>query len=116
MEQGAVAFERYPSAVPRERESAETAASAHLGRRADSEAQLDVLLGARPLSVWMQITVTPLEPHPNDPTSTRGLFSSQRRLAEPQPGNQKHAPPGWLSPRPPHACGASFIVCRPARG
>jgi muconolactone delta-isomerase len=43
--------------------------------RADGEAQLDGLLGALPFSGWMQITVTPLEPHPNDPTSTRaGLF------------------------------------------
>ncbi|MBV9312694.1 MAG: DUF3237 family protein [Pseudonocardia sp.] len=39
--------------------------------RANSEAQLDGLLGALPLSGWMQVTVTPLEPHPNDPTSTR---------------------------------------------
>ena len=32
--------------------------------RADSEAQLHDLLDALPLSGWMQITVTPLEPHP----------------------------------------------------
>jgi muconolactone D-isomerase len=37
---------------------------------ADGEAQLDSLLGALPLSGWMQTTVTPLEPHPNDPTSS----------------------------------------------
>jgi muconolactone D-isomerase len=35
--------------------------------RADSEAQLAGLLAALPLYDWMQITVTPLEPHPNDP-------------------------------------------------
>jgi muconolactone D-isomerase len=35
--------------------------------RADSEAQLDGLLAALPLYEWMGITVTPLEPHPNDP-------------------------------------------------
>ena len=35
--------------------------------RADSEAQLDGLLGALPLYQWMAIAVTPLEPHPNDP-------------------------------------------------
>ena len=35
--------------------------------RADSEAQLASLLGALPLYDWMNITVTPLEPHPNDP-------------------------------------------------
>jgi muconolactone D-isomerase len=35
--------------------------------RADGEAQLAALLGALPLYDWMNITVTPLEPHPNDP-------------------------------------------------
>ena len=43
--------------------------------RADGQAQLDGLLGVLPLADWMQITVTPLEPHANDPTSTRaGVF------------------------------------------
>jgi len=40
--------------------------------RADSEAQLHDLLDALPLSGWMQITVTPLEPHPNDPPGSPG--------------------------------------------
>ena len=35
--------------------------------RADSEGQLAGLLGALPLYDWMNITVTPLEAHPNDP-------------------------------------------------
>jgi muconolactone delta-isomerase len=35
--------------------------------RADSEAELDGLLSALPLADWMQITVIPLAPHPNDP-------------------------------------------------
>jgi muconolactone D-isomerase len=35
--------------------------------RADSTAQLDGLLAALPLYDWMNITVTPLEPHPSDP-------------------------------------------------
>jgi muconolactone D-isomerase len=35
--------------------------------RADSKAQLADLLGALPLYDWMNITVTQLEPHPNDP-------------------------------------------------
>jgi muconolactone delta-isomerase len=35
--------------------------------RADSKAQLAGLLGALPLYDWMNITVTPLELHPNDP-------------------------------------------------
>jgi muconolactone delta-isomerase len=83
-----------PERDVKQREGAEAAASADLARqgnlvrlwkppvapgqrkavglyRADSEAQLDGLLGALPLSGWMRITVTPLEPHPNDPTSAR---------------------------------------------
>jgi muconolactone D-isomerase len=36
---------------------------------ADSAAQLAGLLSALPLYDWMNITVTPLEPHPNDPLS-----------------------------------------------
>jgi muconolactone D-isomerase len=34
---------------------------------ADSKGQLDHLLEALPLHKWMHITVTGLEPHPNDP-------------------------------------------------
>ena len=37
--------------------------------RADSEAELDGLLGALPLYEWMHVSVTPLEPHPNDPAA-----------------------------------------------
>ena len=36
---------------------------------ADSQAQLDALLGALPLDGWMRTVVTPLESHPNDPAS-----------------------------------------------
>jgi muconolactone D-isomerase len=36
---------------------------------ADSKAELDGLLRALPLADWMQITVTPLVPHPNDPAA-----------------------------------------------
>jgi muconolactone delta-isomerase len=83
-----------PESDVKQRESAEAAAAGDLAReghlvrlwrprvaagetkvvglyRADSEAQLEGLLGALPIKDWMQITVTPLEPHPNDPTSTR---------------------------------------------
>ena len=35
--------------------------------RADSEAHLADLLEALPIYDWMHVTVTPLEPHPNDP-------------------------------------------------
>jgi muconolactone delta-isomerase len=34
---------------------------------ADSEAELDGLLGELPLADWMQVRVIPLAPHPNDP-------------------------------------------------
>jgi muconolactone delta-isomerase len=83
-----------PESEVKTRESAEAAAAAELVRqghlvrlwkppvapgetkavglyRADSEAQLDGLLGALPLTGWMQVIVTPLEPHPNDPETTR---------------------------------------------
>jgi muconolactone delta-isomerase len=49
--------------------------------RADSEAELDGLLAALPLDGWMQVTVTPLEPHPNDPASPR---PSVFRLPDPR--------------------------------
>ena len=39
--------------------------------RADSRSQLDGLLAALPLADWMRVTVTPLEPHPNDPVDRR---------------------------------------------
>lgn len=35
--------------------------------RAGDRAQLDRLIEALPLYEWMQVTVMPLEPHPNDP-------------------------------------------------
>ena len=35
--------------------------------RAESEADMNGLLRALPLYEWMRVTVTPLEPHPNDP-------------------------------------------------
>src|SRR5262245_33559655 len=79
-----------PESEVRDRETAEAGAAAQLveeghlvrvwrrprpGRsataiglyRADSESQLDSLIAALPLRDWMHVTVTPLEPHPNDP-------------------------------------------------
>ena len=47
---------------------------------ADSEAELDGLLCALPLADWMQVTVIPLAPHPND----RGCGRSMSRLPEPR--------------------------------
>jgi muconolactone delta-isomerase len=46
--------------------------------RADSETQLGDLLDALPLRDWMHVTVTPLEPHPNDPAAQQ-LVSGRRR-------------------------------------
>jgi len=37
--------------------------------RADSEADMDRLLRELPLYEWMRVTVTPLQPHPNDPAA-----------------------------------------------
>ena len=59
--------------------------------RADSEAQLAGLLRALPLYDWMNITVTPLEAHPNDPVpratvsaAARSQPMSSDRLPEPR--------------------------------
>lgn len=51
--------------------------------RAESEAQLDGLLGALPLSEWMSITVTPLAPHPNDPVAL-GVTATGSPLPHPR--------------------------------
>jgi muconolactone D-isomerase len=81
-----------PASEVRERERAEAAAAeklveeGHLLRvwtrdtasgepaviglyRADGRAEIDRLLGALPLYPWMEITVTALGPHPNDPAN-----------------------------------------------
>jgi muconolactone delta-isomerase len=83
-----------PESEVKERADAEAAAAARLARqgrlvrlwappvapgeskavgvyRADNEEELDGFLGALPLNGWMRTTVTPLEPHPNDPTVPR---------------------------------------------
>ena len=39
--------------------------------RAGSRSELDGLLGALPLYDWMQVAVTPLETHPNDPAGAQ---------------------------------------------
>jgi muconolactone delta-isomerase len=49
--------------------------------RADSDAQLDDLLAALPLYERMDVTVTPLEPHPNDPAPPGGYSPSRREPA-----------------------------------
>jgi muconolactone D-isomerase len=40
--------------------------------RAESAAQLDALLAELPLADWLRVTVTPLQPHPNDPVRGNG--------------------------------------------
>ena len=35
--------------------------------RADDERELREILASLPLHIWMQVTITPLNPHPNDP-------------------------------------------------
>jgi muconolactone D-isomerase len=46
--------------------------------RADTKAQLADLLGALPLYDWMNITVTQLEPHPNDPVPEATVSAAAR--------------------------------------
>src|SRR6202035_18526 len=57
--------------------------------RAGSEDELDGVLRALPLYEWMRVTVTPLEPHPNDPAGPRppgadGIQTAGVRLPEPR--------------------------------
>jgi muconolactone D-isomerase len=48
--------------------------------RANGEAELEALLRALPLYEWMHVTVTSLEPHPNDPgTRTVGRLAAAER-------------------------------------
>ena len=35
--------------------------------QAADEAELRQILASLPLHIWMQVTITPLNPHPNDP-------------------------------------------------
>jgi muconolactone delta-isomerase len=57
--------------------------------RAQDESQLDALLRALPLSEWMNVTITKLEPHPNDPanaptTTNEPSRSTGQRLPQPE--------------------------------
>jgi muconolactone delta-isomerase len=58
--------------------------------RAESKADMDVLLRALPLYDWMRVTVTPLEPHPNDPSARQCVprdchqAGTSSRLPEPR--------------------------------
>jgi muconolactone delta-isomerase len=48
--------------------------------RAGSETELDRLLDALPLREWMNVTVTPLGPHPNDPAAAAPRLTPVYRL------------------------------------
>lgn len=52
--------------------------------RAAGRTELDTLLGGLPLADWMDMTVTPLEPHPNDPGSAAGRRAASSRLPVPR--------------------------------
>jgi len=52
--------------------------------RADSQTQLDDLLGALPLADWMRVSVTPLEPHPNDPAVDSAAQAMNNPLPPPR--------------------------------
>lgn len=90
-----------PAAEVDERLSAEAAGSAALARqghlvrlwrpplapgerkalglyRAASETELNALLAALPLSGWMEIAITPLGPHPNDPAGQLAQLRDER--------------------------------------
>jgi muconolactone delta-isomerase len=49
--------------------------------RAQSERELNGLLRALPLYEWMRVTVTPLEPHPNDPAPRATACAATTGLA-----------------------------------
>ncbi len=52
--------------------------------RAEGETELDGLLGALPLFEWMNVTVTPLGPHPNDPANPAAPAVMTGRLPAPR--------------------------------
>jgi muconolactone delta-isomerase len=51
--------------------------------RAASRVELNGLLGGLPLADWMDMTITPLEPHPNDPDSGGGRPTMAGQLPAP---------------------------------
>jgi muconolactone D-isomerase len=63
--------------------------------RDDSETQLDGLLGALRLADWIGVTVTPLEPHPNDPGEPPA-----EQLPASRPSPDPGLPPGGLGATP----------------
>jgi muconolactone delta-isomerase len=56
------------------RRPAATGATTTVGLyRADDQAQLEALLDALPFAGWMDVTITPLTGHPNDPATTSDM-------------------------------------------
>jgi muconolactone delta-isomerase len=53
--------------------------------RAETETEMDDLLRALPLYPWMRVTVTPLDPHPNDPADEATSNRSERAMIEKLP-------------------------------
>jgi muconolactone delta-isomerase len=53
--------------------------------RADSEMELDGLLRLLPLSEWMNVAVTPLEHHPNDPAAAPTVLERRKPSLLPEP-------------------------------
>jgi len=54
---------------------------------ADNEADIDGLLRELPLYEWMRVTVTPLQPHPNDPPAQQRIPRHRQRV-----GVSSHVP------------------------
>jgi muconolactone delta-isomerase len=52
--------------------------------RADTETELHALLRFLPLYQWMQVTVTPLEAHPNDPAAAHASPAAAKPVARVQ--------------------------------
>ncbi|MCU1467736.1 MAG: hypothetical protein JWM72_3664 [Actinomycetia bacterium] len=70
--------------------------------RAENEAQLDVLLDALPLAEWMQVAVTRLDAHPNDPAPQAAFNGSSLPNPRLAPVYRLEATVG-----PPHELGES---------
>jgi muconolactone D-isomerase len=79
--------------------------------RAAAEEELHAkVLGTLPLRLWMALTVTPLEPHPNAPPSPRCCTTATTgRCCRPPSWS-------WRRPRPPACCGSAFRTTWSFRG
>jgi muconolactone delta-isomerase len=62
--------------------------------RAEDDSELESVLASLPLRPWMDITVTALEPHPNDPAATTATTTATSR---PEPTTGHRLPDPCLS-------------------